>query len=314
MKVLVVPTNREDCIKKFLDAWKDYGGWDMVIVVEDNPEPTFDIDANYHLSWKDIKQDLGENDWIISRKDSAIRCYGYLFAYRLGAEHVFTLDDDCYPEDDMKTNFCDDHIIRLEQMPRWRTSIPVQRTRGLPYYNFGTMKNVVMNMGFWSNVPDFDSVQMLSNQSSSFGVPKYSQVIPSGQYVPICGMNLAFKKEIIPLCYLPLMGENQPFKRFDDIWFGIILKKICDHLNLAITCGPPIVKHIRASNVFDNLIKEAPGIKANEQFWELIDNIPISATNPRDCMEEMGIGLSEKNTGYMNRLGEAIQIWSRLFI
>jgi hypothetical protein len=43
--VLVIPTNREQNIKEFLKAWNTSpaGDWHQIVVVEDNPEKTFDI-------------------------------------------------------------------------------------------------------------------------------------------------------------------------------------------------------------------------------------------------------------------------------
>ena len=43
-------------------------------------------------------------------------------------------------------------------------------------------------------------------------------------------MSLAFRIEALPLMYLPLMGEGQPYDRFDNIWGGVIAKRVCDHL------------------------------------------------------------------------------------
>jgi len=41
------------------------------------------------------------------------------------------------------------------------------------------------------------------------------------------------------------MGEGQPYRRFDDIWFGVIAKRICDHLGWSIAVGDPHVHHGR---------------------------------------------------------------------
>ena len=45
MRALVVPTIRLASIKNFLDLWNPIKDWDVTIVVEDNPEKTFDIDV-----------------------------------------------------------------------------------------------------------------------------------------------------------------------------------------------------------------------------------------------------------------------------
>ena len=312
MKAVVIPTNREDGIRSFLKAW-DKADWDEIIIVEDGPNKSFDLGVEHHYSWKEIGEDLREDSWIISKRDSAIRCYGFLVAYRLGADYIFSLDDDCYPEGDQL--WCHAHIQRMNQTPRWVGSVLGQRTRGMPYENSGILEDVVFNVGLWTGIPDLDSVQSLaaaSNEEGHYEPPESDRIIPAGQYFPFCGMNFAFQRRATPLCYFPLMGEGSPFGRFDDIWFGVIAKKICDHLGWHISVGHPYVEHIRLSNKFNNLVKEAPGIKFNEDFWEIIDNIKLTADNPVGCMYEVSDQLDHTSL-YIPQLGLAIQTWASLF-
>lgn len=309
--VLVVPTIRQDCITRFLNSWKDEP-WNAIVIVEDNPEKTFDIDGSLnHYSWKEITEEFGEDAWIFSKRDSAIRSFGFYKAWQIGAEVTYTLDDDCYS---LEPNyFVSSHLKQLEQQPRWTESILGMRTRGLPYRNLGVQKSVV-NMGFWTNVPDLDGVQGLTNPLENWKPPpNCARIIPNGQYFPLCGMNVAFTREVAPLFYFPLMGQSQPFARFDDIWAGIILKKICDHLHLNISVGPPHVKHLRASNPFVNLVKEAPGISYNESFWQQVDEIPLWEQTPLECMLELGNGLIDKTDDYLKKLGTAIGLWGKRF-
>jgi hypothetical protein len=95
---------------------------------------------------------------------------------------------------------------------------------------------------------------------------------------------------------------------------GVIVKKIADRLGLAITMGRPYINHSKASDPLVNLVKEAPGIKFHENFWETIHNIKLIGHTVQDCMWEVGHGLcqSEDEFGYAPKLGEAIKIWLRL--
>ena len=95
---VVVPTIREDCALRWLDEWKDDLAGARVILVEDNPEPTFAITGAEHYSWRDFAE-LGADEWIIPRRTSACRSFGFLKALEGGADIIWTLDDDCYPED-----------------------------------------------------------------------------------------------------------------------------------------------------------------------------------------------------------------------
>lgn len=45
----------------------------------------------------------------------------------------------------------------------------------------------------------------------------------------MCGMNLAFDRKLIgPAMYFGLMGQGQPWGRYDDMWAGWCCK-VCAH-------------------------------------------------------------------------------------
>lgn len=308
MKILVVPTIRENCLIPFLESWKNEV-FDEIVVVEDNPTTTFKTNLKHHYSWESIESELKDKSWIISKRDSAIRCFGFYIAYKLGAKYIFTLDDDCYREE----NFIEGHLKNLEDFPTWTSTIEGMRLRGIPYFNLGKLKNVVLNVGLWNNVPDLDAAQTLINPISNFKSPDYNRIIPKDQYFPMCGMNLCFKRSITPLMYFPLMGQGYPYSRFDDIWCGIIMKKVCDYLDYKISCGHPFVYHKRASNPITNIVKEAPGIELNEKFWEIINKIKLSGNDVLTCLRQISASLLKESNEYVNKLGKALELWISLF-
>jgi len=314
MITLVVPCHKNELIKDFLDAWESYKFWDQLIVVEDYPFKTFDclpVDT-LHYSHQEIDIDLGGDNWIISRRDSAIRSYGFIKAYQLGSEIIVTLDSDCYPDKEY-LNFIDWYKNNLFNTKSWESSIIGMRVRGLPYHNFGNLP-VMLSIGLWTNIPDLDGICQLSQGiPDNFRPPPHTRILPNKQYIPICGMNLAFRREFAPLSYFGLQGQQQPFSRFDDIWFGVIAKKICDHLGWSISVGEPFIKHNRASDPFINLIKEAPGIKFHDNFWEYIDSAILTKTTAVECMKEIGNHLYNSDNLYVKKLGMAYCLWSNLF-
>lgn len=318
MKVLVVPSNRPESLKAFFEAWEGKGGWDCSIVIEDGPERSFLTTAEEHFAWRDIDKLLGESNWIFSRRDSAIRCFGFLVAYHMGADHILTLDDDCLPLPGASPGtLFDHHIAAMEGHARWVSSVTALRVRGLPYRSLGTMPGVIANVGLWAGHPDLDAISSLSLMGSkaqpAYAVSRHNWLLPRGQYAPLCGMNLCFRRDAVPLFYFPLQGEGQPFRRFDDIWSGIIAKKLADHLGGSISIGEPFVEHRRASDSFVNLTKEAPGIAMNERFWEIIDRVPLKGASPTECVKELGVALVDADDAYIKKLGEALQVWAGLF-
>lgn len=317
MNALVVPSNSPERVARFLEAW-DPWPWDRIIVVQDAPE--VDLRVPEHLreraverlevvSWTEIDAALAEPS-IISRQDSAIRSFGFWRAWQAGAELIFTLDDDCFrSEDDLVTM----HRNNLFATPAWSSSVAGMHVRGLPYRNRGRLSNVFLSMGLWQGCPDLDAVSTLAaREPASIGRPA-ALVMPATQYLPMSGMNLCFRREVACLMYFAPMGRGQPYRRFDDIWAGIVVQRIFRHLGYAIVFGRPLVDHRRASDPFVNLVKEAPGLAFNEHLWETIDAVELNEREPRGCMAEMGRALAACDEDYVAAWGRAIGSWCALF-
>lgn len=305
---LVVPSIREDSLRRFITEWRYVDLFKRVdlILVEDNAKRTFSLDDSFsfgadsvndaqhtHLCWKDI--DRHEWSWIIPRRSDTVRSFGYWYAYERGYEYIMTLDDDCYPAKGYEQL----DIMHREALSRtrWFNTLNSVRPRGVPFKNLGS-RPIQVNHGIWQGVLDYDAPQQLVNPV----VETYThdnRIVPYGAYYPFCGMNVMWRRGAIPLSYHLLMGKAigpidgggcppecfdfdvesslkpLPFDRFGDIWCGIIQKKVCDHLGWVVSTGTPYIAHDRASDPFKNLRKEANGIEVNEWFWQKIDAIRL---------------------------------------
>jgi hypothetical protein len=310
---LVVASNRPECFARFAAAWQGAGGWDRLILVEDGPTKTFPpVGQTDHYAWDDVERIVGPVHGIFSRRDSAIKAFGFMAAYWLGADMILTLDDDCYPHPG-QTALVAGHRAAMVH-PVWVESVPGRRTRGLPYRNRGRLPDVVANVGLWSGVADDDAACALVNDPGPFTPPAGTVVVPHGQFVPVCGMNLAFARKAAPLFYFPKMGAGSPYRRFDDIWGGIIAKRVMDHLGWRMSVGEPFIVHARASDPFKNLVAEAPGVGLNETFWEAVAAAPLTATHPVAAVAELGVRLAESSEPYTASVGAALQTWTDLFM
>lgn len=319
MKVtIVVPTIREDCLKSFLTAWHKEFAQAHIIVVEDNPTKTFDV-SNYsnvtHYTWEDIERDLGKVSWIIPRRTDCIRSYGYYKAYHDHPDMIVTLDDDCYPANGDGSGFLSRHWERLNEggiSEAWRETGQGVVTRGVPYFNLARKWPVIINHGLWNCIPDFDAPTQLLQTRYPREFQFKNQTIPAGMYFPMCGMNLAFRPEVVPALYFLLMGKDYEYDRFGDIWAGIVVKKICDHLGYAINSGEPLVRHQRASNVWVNLRKEAGGLELNETLWQYVDRVVLTQTTFGGCYKELAENLKLEGE-YWAKLRKAMRVWVELF-
>ena len=121
--VAVVASNREKCLHEFLAAWSP-APWDETIVVEDGPRRSFALGTTFpqplhHFSWAEMAEDVDVvAQTTFSRRDSAIKLYGFWAAVRLGADVLLTLDDDCFPSG-TPGDFLSSHLAALSPRSRW---------------------------------------------------------------------------------------------------------------------------------------------------------------------------------------------------
>ncbi len=313
MNILVIPSIRENNFNKFLHEWEECGDWDEVILIEDNEKKTFKINSSkwkiHHFSHKEIGKILGEKKWIISKKDSSCRNFGFIEARNLGAKWILSLDDDCYPQKNCKLGICERHLNVINSFNICKESAGI-RTRGMPYKNLGSINNILCNMGLWMKNADLDGAQgLLVDKNDYFYPPTGSFLAHPKHRYPYCGMNIFFSEKVIPTMYFALMGKGYQYNRFDDIWVGWIFQKVFEHLRLSWSIGEPFIEHDRASDPFIKLIKEANGIQKNEFFWEYINNMNLKSNSVKDAMLEIGENMLQHNDLYTNTFGKAILVW-----
>ncbi|AEH36670.1 hypothetical protein [Halopiger xanaduensis] len=207
--------------------------------------------------------------------------------------------------------------------------------RGYPYSAMGeTVETgtteieageVVASQGLWTNVPDLDAVRILMDGDLEGQAQTRTSrddfgddfVAARGNYLTVCSMNLAFRREVIPAFYqLPMDDNEWEVGRFDDIWSGVFLKRACDVLDKRIYNGAPLCEHNKAPrSTFDDLNNEVPGLELNEHLWRVIDDVGADADSYADVFEAMARELvdgdwSDYNNGaFFNYVGEHMLDW-----
>lgn len=255
---VVVPTvgGREEVFQSFLDAWEDLFDQHKVefIVVYDGETPMVEGET--------AQQVMGKYTDCLSNFNGGIRNLGfaYIAKYLPEVEYVITLDDDTRPVGDTIA----DHLAVLDQwVPISWMSTASEYMRGFPY-GLREEAEVVLSHGVWDNVADWDApTQLVLGAKREVLFPKMP--IPKGVLYPMCGMNIAFKRKMLPHMYQAPFWLEQGFGRLDDILCGIYSKKEIDKAGWAAVTGYARVFHERASNVFKNLKLEAASIELFEQ-------------------------------------------------
>ena len=256
---VVIPTipARAEIYKLFTERWQpliDLHGATLVTVV-DGDKPT--------VNGQNARQVMGRYATCLSNKNAGIRNLGFAYVakYLPDVEYILTLDDDCLPIGDPIA----DHVRALNQrVPVSWLSTASEYMRGFPY-KIRQEAEVVLSHGVWEGVADWDSPTQLV-LGSHRPVEFYRGPIPKGVYYPMCSMNLAFKRQLLPYIYHAPWALG--IHRFDDILTGVESKREIDKRGWAAVSGYARVHHERASDVYANLRNEAPGMELNEYFWQ----------------------------------------------
>jgi reversibly glycosylated polypeptide/UDP-arabinopyranose mutase len=256
--VIVIPTIRPESYKKFRSAWDTLianNNGDLV-TVWDGKKPY----VEYQGTKYSVENIMGKYSDLIYNFNDGVRNLGFAFVKKnlLLHKYVITLDDDVEPSGDT----IKDHINALEmRVPVSWISTTSLYTRGFPY-GIRDEAEVVLSHGVWNGVKDWDAPTQLVRANPD--VTFYKGPIPKGILYPMCAMNLAFKRKALPIMYQAPMGHRIGLDRFADIWCGIESKKEIDAHGWGVVSGYATVNHMRASNVFTNLKKEAKGLEMNE--------------------------------------------------
>jgi len=262
---VVVPTIRD--ILPFLQAWDPLFEKHKVelITVYDGEKPYVQRFASEgslptNLYAKDIMP--GYED-CLTNFNGGIRNLGFAYVakYRPGIDIIITLDDDVRPIGDP----IQDHVDALNmKVPTSWMSTASEYMRGFPY-QVRDEAQVMLSHGVWEGVADWDApTQLVLGSHRPVTFPKMP--VPKGILFPVCAMNLAFRREMLPWIFqAPLaMGIG----RMDDILAGITAKREIDKKGWAAVTGYAKVHHERESNVYKNLELEAQGFQIYEDFWQ----------------------------------------------
>jgi hypothetical protein len=283
---------------------------------------------------------------LIPAASHAQTSFGLLYLWAGEFEYGVFLDDDTRPHEEW--DFFGRHLANLRREGevesvrsdrRW-VNVLHQNVeehglypRGYPYGAMGEsvetgtreVSRVVASHGLWTNVPDLDAVRILmdgdlrgqAQTRTSAADFDGDFVVAPGQYLTVCSMNLAFRREVVPAFYqLPMDDNEWGVGRFDDIWSGVFLKRAADVLGHDVLTGYPLCEHNKAPrSTFDDLRAEAPGLELNEHLWELIDGVGDDADSYAGVFAALGDHLATgdwsayDNGAFLNQVGEYMLDW-----
>ncbi len=290
------------------------------------------------------EQGVEEYDHLIPAASHAQTSFGLLYLWANDFEYGVFIDDDTLPHDEW--DFFGTHLDNLahegevEEVSsdeRWVNVLYQSDSdlypRGYPYsamdeeVETGTTEtdHVVASQGLWTNVPDLDAVRILMDgdlqgqAQTRTGFEDFDRdfVAADGDYLTVCSMNLAFRREVVPAFYQFPMDDNAwEVGRFDDIWSGVLLKRAADVVGGEIYNGAPLCEHNKAPrSTFDDLANEVAGLELNEHFWEEVAAVDPEAASYAAVARAVGESLvdgdyEEYNNGaFLAECGEYLLDW-----
>ncbi|WP_424004502.1 alpha-1 4-glucan-protein synthase [Haloarcula salina] len=303
------------------------------------------FDGSARQTWFE-NHGVGEYAHLIPEASHAQTSFGLLYLWANDFEYGVFIDDDTLPHEDadffgthMENLAYEGEIETVSSDEQWVNVLYQNEDkhglypRGYPYAAMDEtvetetteVDDVVASQGLWTNVPDLDAVRILMDgdlqgqaqtrtTEADFGE---DFVAAEGQYLTVCSMNLAFRREVVPAFYqLPMDDNEWAVGRFDDIWSGVFLKRACDVLGKQIYNGDPLCEHNKAPrSTFSDLTNEVHGLELNEHVWEIVDEAGDDADSYAEVFEAIAVALVEgdfgdwENGAFLNYCGEFMLDW-----
>lgn len=273
---------------------------------------------------------LGSFKDLIPKRSHAETSFGLLYMRAHNFATGYFIDDDTLPTEEDFFGLHEKNLRFSGTMPsvssdtRWVNVLHQNFSRhglyprGFPYGCIGeraavgtaAIKDVVMSQGLWTNIPDLDALRILihgsldgrsriKTEESDFGE---NFIAAPGNYLTVCSMNLAFRQEVIPAFYqLPMDDNAWKIGRFDDIWSGVIIKRICDALSKRIvTCRPLCIHNKAPRSTFKDMMAEGPALEINEHLWQILDSIELRTNDYGSMYREIAHALETGSWNFIN--------------
>ena len=317
----------------------------MTAMLEDLGVSGVVFDGTRRAQWLD-GNGVGEFAHLIPEASHAQTSFGLLYLWAHDFPYGVFIDDDTRPHGNqdffgahLRNLGFEDNLEQVASDEQW-VNVLYQNAddhglypRGYPYSAMDetvertttTVDDVVASQGLWTNVPDLDAVRILLDgdlqgqaqtrtSTADFGD---DFVVAPGNYLTVCSMNLAFRREVVPAFYQFPMDDNEwEVGRFDDIWSGLFLKRACDVLGKQVYNGHPLCEHNKAPrSTFSDLTNEVHGLELNEHIWEVVDDAGAGADSyagvARDIARRLADGdfSAYENGAFLNHCGEYTLDW-----
>ncbi|KAL8051884.1 hypothetical protein ABFX02_06G177500 [Erythranthe guttata] len=321
-------------LTSFMEEWRPFFSRFHLIIVQD-PDLKGDLKIpegfNLNLYTKsDIDRVVGPVSNSISFSGYSCRHFGYLMSRK---KYIITVDDDCTPARDTNNKITDavsQHIINLTTpaTPFFFNTLydpyvdGSDFVRGYPF-SLRTGVECGLSCGLWLNLADLDApTQALKPELRNSRYVDMVLTVPARTMLPVSGINIGFNSELVGPALMPafrLAKEGKlRWETVEDIWSGMCVKVVCDHLKIGVKSGVPYVWRQERGNAVESLKKEWEGVKLMEDVVPFFQGLRLSegAVTAEDCVGEIASKVKEVlggNDPMFARAAETMVEWIKLW-
>lgn len=319
-------------LTSFMDEWKSvFSRFHLIIVKDPDLKEELKIPAGFDVqvyTKSDIDKVVGSSAILFS--GYSCRYFGYLVSKK---KYIISIDDDCVPAKDDKGELVDvvaQHVNNLSTpaTPFFFNTLYDPFRKGADFvrgYPFSLRSGVTcaLSCGLWLNLADYDApTQALKPAERNSRYVDAVLTVPARSLMPVSGINIAFNREVVGPALLPgLRLEREGKVRWEtveDLWCGMCVKVVCDHLGIGVKTGIPYVWRNERGDAIDSLKKEWEGVKLMEEVVPFFQSVRLSqaAVTAEDCMIEMAAAVQERLGpvhSVFARAAEAMVEWVKLW-
>nr|GMC52066.1 probable UDP-arabinopyranose mutase 5 isoform X2 [Ipomoea batatas] len=318
-------------LTSFMWEWRPiFSRFHLIIVKDPDLQEELNIPGGFNIdiyTKSDIQRLLGSSSADLFSGYSC-RYFGYLVSTK---KYIVSIDDDCIPAKDHEGNIVDaiaQHISNLTTpaTPFFFNTLYDPYRKGADFvrgYPFSLRSGVscALSCGLWLNMADYDApTQALKPKQRNARYVDAVLTVPARALMPVSGINIAFNRELVGPALSPafrLAKEgNVRWETVEDIWSGMCVKVVCDHLGLGVKSGLPYVWRKERGNAIESLKKEWEGVKLMEEVVPFFQSLRLSpqATTVEDCVTEIAAAVKEqlgKSAPVFSRAADAMVEWQQ---
>ncbi|XP_059665666.1 probable UDP-arabinopyranose mutase 5 [Cornus florida] len=299
-------------LTSFMDEWRPiFSRFHLIIVKDPELEEELKIPVGFDhdvYTKSDIHKVVGSSSTAVLFCGYSCRYFGYLKSRK---KYIISVDDDCVPARDNQGNLVDvvaQHIANLTTpaTPFFFNTLYDPYRKGADFvrgYPFSLRSGVTcaLSCGLWLNVADYDApTQALKPGQRNSRYVDAVLTVPARTMMPVSGINIGFDRELVGPALLPALRLAREGKlrweTVEDIWCGMCVKVVCDHLGVGVKSGLPYVWRKERGDAIESLKKEWEGVKLMEEVVPFFQSVRLSQTavTAEDCLVEMAAAVKER--------------------